>query len=659
MDGKEDISLYCEEYATKLIADEPKWWLFSSKAYIKRNNLNQDIACWQGWEVHLKTPKKDILVTFLRRKFIPPLLDYFVDFVIVVEGAERNIHSIAQPNKIEKQLSDPRLVINYGRKIADSFHAIFTTGTIYEALIRRRVDSLYYDEDTLSYLQYRIPNKIKSTYTMYAVAFVKKISEILEDMEVDANLLPVDIEEIPRLLKQRYRDEQISDPLFDNRDPFENPPEWRKIQESLEAKLIQQKGKGEGEHSANWAFKVSRFLAYCVDGGLLNFYFTLHMLVEIYIKHSKEQTGEKLNEIIVYLLQLRPESEYRMSTSPLASKIYDMLYSKEKYIYNEKVMICLLELGYFRKELGGSDKPLLYSKFLSYMLENSTNPFIKYAICRQIIQDQNEKKSSAVNLDINLTEIKSLVRPILQLYQGNSFRLATLAAITLCSLCFKIREIQQFIMQEGLEIILQQLNPRDEDLLQYTLQLLKYLMSVPQNIQIFLGKGVLKRILEILEGNSTPGVYYSDEVLTLTCQLLIMIVKNVEEYKVWVSEHARLIMSLFDIPRPDKHMSEALVAEIMNLFLEKLDDTEKARIDAIGESSLESFIKKINEDYFKTHDMQERVLIFLNRLRVSDDNLQKMRHGNIIPKLREWLPEHKKQVNILLKDLESRSGKRN
>jgi len=652
MDGKEEMNVYCEEFANKLAAKESKVWIVSSKSYSKRSNLNQDIACWQGWEVHLRTPKKDILIVMLRRKYIPQLLDHFVDFAVVIEGAEKNLNPSAKISKIEKQLSDPLFVVTFGRKVADSFYANFTTLTIYDSFIQARVDSLYYDEETMNYLQFRLPTKIKPNYMLYGVAFLSSIVENLKKLELDQNILPIDIDMIPQMLNEKYKDEPEIEEIVEETDPFYHPPPWFKVKQALEEKLVGGKKKNQADQQyAAWASKVSKFFAYCVDGGLLNFFFTLNTLVESYIKHSKEQGSEILNQIILYLLHFRSEKECFDEESPLATQIYDMIYSKENYVYNEKVMINLIEIGYFQKELGGSDKPLLYSKFLTYMLETSTNPFIKYAICRQIIKDQNEKKQSSVNVDINLVEVKALIKPILRLYQGDNSKLATLAAISLASLCSKTREIKQFIMQEGDEIIIMHLSPKDEDLLKYTLQLLEYLMLVNQNVQTFLSKGVDKKIFEILEGSSIPGVLYSDEVLTLACQVLGLIVSNVEEYRRLIIDKIDLIMGLFDLERT-RPISEALVAEIMNLFLIKMSDKDQGAIDFIGFRCLDVFFKKLRDDFFKTKDMQNRILTFLLRFKESEEIMIKIRLANIVPKIREFMRDQKTKATALLKEIE-------
>mmetsp|Transcript_23373 Transcript_23373/g.20310 ORF Transcript_23373/g.20310 Transcript_23373/m.20310 type:complete len:134 (-) Transcript_23373:1460-1861(-) len=133
MDGREEISLYCEEYANKLVYGENKVWIISSKPYTKRSNLNQDIASYSGWEVHMRTKKKDITVIMMRRKYIPPLLDVFVDFVVVVDGPEIYLDKTALETLTD--FPETANVLKTARKVADSIHPTFVTGRIYKELI--------------------------------------------------------------------------------------------------------------------------------------------------------------------------------------------------------------------------------------------------------------------------------------------------------------------------------------------------------------------------------------------------------------------------------------------------------------------------------------------------------------------------------------------
>lgn len=54
--------------------------------YRKRENLHLDISEWGGWEVHARSERRDIFVIILRRKFIPPFLEGYIDLAFVLYG---------------------------------------------------------------------------------------------------------------------------------------------------------------------------------------------------------------------------------------------------------------------------------------------------------------------------------------------------------------------------------------------------------------------------------------------------------------------------------------------------------------------------------------------------------------------------------------------
>jgi len=640
MDGRDEINVYCEEYANKLVSQESKVWIMSSKAYTKRWNLNQDPACWQGWEVHMRTSRKDIQVIMLRRKYIPPLLDTFVDFVVVAEGSDKSGTSLAKIPPDAKDFKETENILAMGRKVADSFHANFVTSTLYETLIQKRADSLYYDEETLNFLYFRLPNKIKPKFVLYGVAYLSYILKVISKFHKNAL-------HIKQLLYNKYKDE----PWDESWDPF-NPDDTidaNAIVTALEKKLVHYGKKNKEEGGINWKFKIARYFAYCVDGGLLSFYFNLSSLIEAYMSFPDKEK-DTLNKIIQFLLHFKPEKEPYNDTASLATKIYDMLHPSERFVYNQRVMVTLLATDYFKKELAFSDKNI-YSKFLMHMLEKTDNPFVKTAICTQIIQDQEEKKAASSSVDVNFSEVKTIIKPLLYLYQGDNIKLATLAAIALSNLCAKSREVKQFVMAEGGDIILARLEARDEDLLLYSLQLLEYLMTVSQNISLFVAKDAISKVIKILEGSGIVGVWYSDKVLTIVVQILRVIISNMEEYKKLLNDHIDLIVGIFNCKKPGYKISDQLAIEIMNLYLLKLMDKDNLGIQTIGQKLLPHILQLFKEDLFKTKDSIDKVLTFFYGFKNSEEMIKLMKEAGIDAKLKELSGDHPKKAPALRQEL--------
>lgn len=49
-------------------------------------NIINDPAEWNGWEVDIRTKDQDIIVILMRRKYIPPLMENYDDIILVFYG---------------------------------------------------------------------------------------------------------------------------------------------------------------------------------------------------------------------------------------------------------------------------------------------------------------------------------------------------------------------------------------------------------------------------------------------------------------------------------------------------------------------------------------------------------------------------------------------
>ena len=52
-----------------------------------------DPAEWSGWEVHARTriPKRDFIIIIMRRKYLPPMMENYVEIAIAFYGPENDI----------------------------------------------------------------------------------------------------------------------------------------------------------------------------------------------------------------------------------------------------------------------------------------------------------------------------------------------------------------------------------------------------------------------------------------------------------------------------------------------------------------------------------------------------------------------------------------
>ena len=138
-----------------------------------------------------------------------------------------------------------------------------------------------------------------------------------------------------------------------------------------------------------WKHKVANFLAYCVDGGILCAKFDLVKLINATKEMSRDDgnaTSHVENEIS-YLLHIRRDETtlYNRSNNSVLSGFKSILASPEsKYIFNEKVMIVLLETGYTQRELE-KENEITFHVFLKFLLEDINSEEIKMSVCRVII----------------------------------------------------------------------------------------------------------------------------------------------------------------------------------------------------------------------------------------------------------------------------------
>jgi len=98
-DEKADLKTYCQNAALSLITSPKTTYLLEdSRPYIKKYNFCQDKAQWSCWQVHLRVEdaeenfdeeedddsdkevqknERDIFMTAVRRKYIPPLMECY------------------------------------------------------------------------------------------------------------------------------------------------------------------------------------------------------------------------------------------------------------------------------------------------------------------------------------------------------------------------------------------------------------------------------------------------------------------------------------------------------------------------------------------------------------------------------------------------------
>ena len=72
-----------------------------------RENIVNDPAEWTGWEVNIRTKQRTLIVIMMRRKYIPPMLENYDDFVIAFYGPVGKQSLLVQEQKADEEEAEP------------------------------------------------------------------------------------------------------------------------------------------------------------------------------------------------------------------------------------------------------------------------------------------------------------------------------------------------------------------------------------------------------------------------------------------------------------------------------------------------------------------------------------------------------------------------
>ena len=98
-----------------------------------------------------------------------------------------------------------------------------------------------------------------------------------------------------------------------------------------------------------WQAKVARYLAWCVDGGLLQSKFTIQTMIGFAKSNFPDQEDEAaIQREIAYLLHLRDKDQAWQweRASKLGDAVKDI--NPQQQVYNPSVMVALIESGYMQ-----------------------------------------------------------------------------------------------------------------------------------------------------------------------------------------------------------------------------------------------------------------------------------------------------------------------
>mmetsp|Transcript_38985 Transcript_38985/g.84860 ORF Transcript_38985/g.84860 Transcript_38985/m.84860 type:complete len:881 (+) Transcript_38985:160-2802(+) len=333
---------------------------------LKKMNLTNDLACWTGWELYLKTRSSAIFTMFLRRQFVPPMMDAAQDITVTVTCS---LHLFSDGILNEQE------VLQEACMAADSAAPLAGNCTVYQTLyrdmIQAKLDALLYSEEALTWLQSSL--SLRPAPEQEARVFLKSVLKILQEENALTS---------PTLLNE------IGDAIPIELDPMNVPRQMQKKFPgggSMSEEVL-----GSNDPLANaWIARVARYFAHCVDGVLLGKQFTIHELTgpSLVTRLSRQ----RIEEVISFILHLRPKD---MTRAYVPMDIRELLHDPKAlldYTFNERIMQSLLEWGWLAKRLSNSTEgydsiSLDYAKLLSQLLMlGSVSVNLKAAICRQLM----------------------------------------------------------------------------------------------------------------------------------------------------------------------------------------------------------------------------------------------------------------------------------
>lgn len=124
------------------------YWIFESYKYLKKYNINDDIAQWECWKIITRVKIKDeyenFIIYYIRRKFIPPLFDVYQEIKIVLNEKYNSSYNNLKISDHGEITADT---------IVDSLHSIEENNTLeeFKSFLNSKIDTLLLDFDSYDF----------------------------------------------------------------------------------------------------------------------------------------------------------------------------------------------------------------------------------------------------------------------------------------------------------------------------------------------------------------------------------------------------------------------------------------------------------------------------------------------------------------------------
>ncbi|CAK0837177.1 unnamed protein product, partial [Prorocentrum cordatum] len=320
-----------------------------------------------------------------------------------------------------------------------------------------------------------------------------------------------------------------------------------------------------------WRGRISRYLAHCVDGGIMGERFTLGTLVSrSQTAALAPETDAKLREVIEFLLCIvhRENEKDKRTLKELLKDPREFC----NHVFNEKVMRLLLSEDYihheWKRKMAGSGSGDEYYKLLASLLTSEhVGISLRTLICRQILEKTNQRTDADGKLlgrDSQLVEV--MVPALVQAMKGTNVSLTSCATAALVNLSCGDAATKTMLVSSGaVKLCVKQLKMKDDDLTLYTLFLLINLTKTAHHRSIVIREGAVPLLVEVLTSSyqNPRKVKILEELASVLGQLC-----NDSETRNQLSDQYPVLvcfMWIFDHAQPNTRLKATLMFAVKQL----------------------------------------------------------------------------------------------
>ena len=487
---------------------------------LKHGNPDGDIASWSAWMIRVRTlglrpgmkdnvaaagtEYRDITIIACRRTYIPPTMDTSQDIVIIFYGAAN------------KYGSNSAVVTPQG--ILDTLTPASRGFLCDEIVVQTKADALLLSESDYSWFHSRL--RIQPRAWRRGLEFCKSLTLLLERAGLTGLLTH------PRA-QILFKDTHLRE---DQEDPFE-------FAAYLAKEAVGLPDTAPPEIFEEWRRRVWRFLSWCIDGGMLPSVLTIDSLVYYYnVLIGQPRPQAKLVQIFESILYLRAPGEPYVN-APLVAKLRDERLMR-KFVFNEYVMIRLIESGYLKSVLTQKADRTEYPRFLVRLLQRKTDASggryatrLKYSIAKQIVQLSMAfshstlrviKKNKTLSVDdvgnsgpiADDVSVNIVVPTLFRMVMEDDENMQILATVSLVNYTLKNAIMKNAVMAGGiLRRIVSFLGSKNNDLVRHTCALLNNCTKSEQYRQTVASFQVGPMLLNLLLPSPVPPAYRTVPIL--------------------------------------------------------------------------------------------------------------------------------------------------